>query len=104
MDYRLDLFNAIDNYLKHMTKQDAIFIVAHNAKDGDLMLGIDGDIDFLSGVLSGNSVKIESKEEAARFEQTKSMVLNIAINILNSDNTLKDKFQIALNNLNHVEK
>ena len=103
MDYRLDLFNAVNNYIKEMTEDEAIFFMAFNSKDKDLMLALDGNIKLLVHVMS--NLEINSGEEESSLEKTKSMVLNIAINILNNDKSLMDKFQIALKSIdNHIKE
>ncbi len=98
MDYRLDLFNAIDAYQKQMTEDDALFFIAYNTKDGDLMMGLEGNVDLISNVMANDNelVMIDSKEHRINFERSKSMVLNIAINILRTDASLKSKFELAL--------
>lgn len=101
MDYRLDLFNAVEKFQEQMTEHDALFIICHNSEQGDLLLGLDGDVNLISQVLANDNeyVKIENKEHKIRHEQAKRMVLNMAINILRTDTDLRDKFSTALSTL-----
>lgn len=103
MDYRLDLFNAVKNFQEQMTKDDAIFIICHNSKQGDLFMCLDGELDLISSILANDNgyVNIENKEQKARHEQIKRMTLNIAINILRSDKSLYKKFDIAMQSLKY---
>ena len=87
MDYRLDLHNAVDKFEEQMTKDDALFILCHNSKQGDLLLGLNGD------------VNIQNKNQEVKYKKTQAMVLNMAINILRVDKDLRKKFDIAVNAL-----
>jgi len=87
MDYRLDLHNAVDKFEEQMTKDDALFIICHNSKQGDLLLGLNGD------------VNIQNKNQEVKYKKTQAMVLNMAINILRVDKDLRKKFDIAVNAL-----
>jgi len=40
MDYRLDLFNAVEKYCESMSEEDAIFVIAHNTKNNDLFASL----------------------------------------------------------------
>ena len=106
MDYRLDLYNAITNYQNNMDKHDSLFVICHNCKDGDLVIGLDGDVDFISSILSNYNgyVNIKTKEDKLRHEYVKSMVLNMAINILKSDSRLKDLFIDGMESNNMLTK
>ena len=101
MDYRLDLFNAVEKYQEQMTEDDALFIICHNSKQGDLFIGLDGEVNIISSVLTNDNgyVIIENKEQKIRHQQAKRMVLNIAINILRTDEDLRKKFVIGMQSL-----
>ena len=98
IDYRLDLYNAIDKFKEEMNEDDAMLIICHNSKQGDLVMGLLGDVDLLSGVLSNahGHINYESEEHKINYEQTRSFVLNIALNIINSDEAIFKKFLIAM--------
>ncbi len=98
MDYRLDLYNAVQKFQEEMTEDDALFIICHNSKQGDLLLGLDGDVDLISSVLSNDNgyVNIETKEQKIKHDGAKRMVLNMAINILRTDKDLRKKFVIGI--------
>ena len=64
MDYRLDLFNAVEKFQEEMTEDDALFIICHNSKQGDLILGLYGDVDLVSSVLANDNGYVN-------FENTK---------------------------------
>jgi len=101
MDYRLDLYNAVGKFQEQMTDDDALFIVCNNTKQGDLLIGLDGDVNIISAVLANdnNYVKIENKDHKLKHEAAKRMVLNMAINILRTDKDLRNKFSIAIETL-----
>lgn len=101
MDYRLDLFNAVDKYQEQMTEDDALFIICHNSIDGDFLLGLDGDVNLISSVLANDNgyVNIDTEQKKLSHEQAKKMVLNMAINILRTNEGLKKKFTIAIKSL-----
>ena len=101
MDYRLDLFNAVEKFQEQMTDDDALFIICHNSKQGDLLLGLEGDVNLISSVLASDTgyVNIESKEHKIKHEQAKRMILNIAINIIRTDADLRKKFIIGMQSL-----
>ena len=101
MDYRLDLHNAVDKFEEQMTEDDALFIICHNTKQGDLLLGLNGDVNIISSVLANDNgyVNIENKNQKIKYEKTQKMVLNMAINILRTDKDLLKKFSIAIKSL-----
>jgi len=84
-----------------MTEDDALFIICHNSKQGDLLLGLDGEVNLISSVLANDNgyVNIENKEQKVKHEQAKRMVLNMAINILRTDEDLRKKFVIGMQSL-----
>ena len=102
MDYRLDLHNAVEKFQEQMTDDDALFIVCHNSKQGDLLIGLDGDVNIISAVLANDNsyVNIENKEQKIRHEAAKRMVLNMAINVIRTDADLLKKFDVARASLN----
>lgn len=91
MDYRLDLYNAVENYENEMNEDDGLFIVCHNAKDGDMLVGISGNLDVLINAVSNPNgyVKIETKEQLERHDGAQGMILNMALNILENKPELK---------------
>jgi hypothetical protein len=103
MDYRLDLHNAVDKFEEQMTEDDALFIICHNTKQGDLLLGLSGDVNIISSVLANDNgygyVNFENKNQKIKYEKTQKMVLNMAINILRTDKDLLKKFSIAIKSL-----
>ena len=101
MDYRLDLFNAVEKFQEQMTDDEALFIICYNSTQGDLLLGLDGDLNLISAVLANDEgfVNLENKEQKISHEQTKGMVLNMAINILRTNIELRNKFAIAIQSL-----
>jgi hypothetical protein len=101
MDYRLDLYSAIEKYCEQMSKDDAIFFIAHNTKDNDLFASLNGDWQIISAVLSDNKGYVNLVDEADR-ERHKDMqeaVLNMAVNILANHDDYKQKFKKLLETL-----
>lgn len=92
MDYRLDLYNAINNYGENANKDDVALIIVHNKKDGDLVTSFIGDWEILSAALTTEGYI----NNAEATEQIKNSILNIAFNIAMKDQTVKQKFLKAL--------
>jgi hypothetical protein len=88
-----------------MTEEDALFIVAFNSQEGDLIMGIDGDRDLLSMVLSNMSaVEMENnKDKIENFNETQKSVLNIALNILRENEDYRNKFKIAIDTIDAID-
>ena len=85
-----------------MTEDEAIFVIAFNSIDKDLMIALDGNINLISHVMS--NIQINSEEEKSNLDNSKSMVLNIAINILRTDKSLMKKFEIAMKTIDNMNK
>ena len=85
-----------------MTEDEAIFFIAFNSKDKDLMLALDGNINLISHVMS--NIEINSEEEESNLGRSKSMVLNIAFSLLMTDKSLMNKFQLAIKNADNANK
>ena len=84
-----------------MTEDDALFIICHNSKQGDLLIGLDGEVNIISTVLANDNgyVNLETKEQKMKHEQAKRMVLNMAINVIRTDDDLRKKFSIAMQSI-----
>ncbi|CAB4215739.1 hypothetical protein UFOVP1483_47 [uncultured Caudovirales phage] len=104
MDYRLDLFNAVSAYQKHMTKDDALLFVSYNLEDGDIMMGLDGNVNIMSAVFANENgaMKLSTLEKRVQFRKAQSAVLNIASNILRVDKKFYNKFKIVMGKINHI--
>lgn len=101
MDYRLDLFNAVQNFQEEITNDDALFFISHNSKQGDLIIAVNGDVNLISSVLANDNgyVNFINKEQEERHEYAKKMILNIAINVLRTNPILRKKFVQSLSML-----
>jgi hypothetical protein len=89
MDYRLDLFNAVKEYGKHITNDDALLLVCYNFKDFDLMASSSGRVSelfkiFHTGVTNGDITDVRNS------------ILENALNILANDKDLLEKFKNKL--------
>jgi hypothetical protein len=89
MDYRLDLFNAVQEYGKHVTDDDALLLVCYNFEQGDLILSCDGRTSELYKLFS----KGVTKED---ITDVKQCILENALNILANDKDLLEKFKTKL--------
>jgi hypothetical protein len=87
-----------------MTEEDALFIVAFNSQEGDLIMGIEGNVNLLSLVLSDMSgVEMEkNKDKIENFKETQRNVLNIALNILRTNEDYRNKFKIAIDTIDAI--
>jgi 23S rRNA U2552 (ribose-2'-O)-methylase RlmE/FtsJ len=94
MDYRLDFFNAVKKYQENSTEDDTLFIIACNSIGGDVILCLDGHVDILSLVLSDTNayVKFKNKEQKLVYEESQKAVLDMAINILKTNKSLRKVF------------
>jgi dsRNA-specific ribonuclease len=99
MDYRLDLYNAVDNYNQNANKDDVAIIIIHNKADGDLFTSFTGDWEILSAALTTKGYINESNTDEGNeaIENMRAAILNIAYNIAMKDETVKQKFKTALN-------
>ncbi len=98
MDYRLDLFNAVEKYCESMSEEDAIFVIAHNTKNNDLFASLNGNWEIISSVLSDNKgyINLIDESDRKRHEEMQNAVLNMAINILHNNEDYKHKFKQVL--------
>lgn len=104
MDYRLDLYNAVQQYENNMNEDDVLFILCHNKKEGDSLSAILGDVSVLSMMLSVDGyVKINTPTDRENLDSLKGNILNMAINIINTDKELYDAFIKSLKELKNGE-
>lgn len=105
MDYRLDFYNAVEAFKNEMKDGDALFIISGNHNEGDILLGIAGDVNFFSAILSNpdDFIRIKDQEQETNHKLTKNAVLNMAINILNHDDNLRKNFTKALTGMNKIK-
>lgn len=97
IDYRLDLFNAVENYNNNIDiENDALFIICHNKETGDAMTSFLGDEIILSQMLTVKGYCNIEKSDKKKFDSMQNMILNIAYNILLEN---KDKAKIFLKEL-----
>lgn len=101
MDYRLDLWNAIQNYEKQMSDEDALIILACNKDEGDLAIGISGDSLLMIECISNgkNLIQFQNQEQKARFDYLENILLNATLNILKNNPSHLQKFEIGIANL-----
>lgn len=93
MDYRLDLFNAVTNYQDNMTANDALLVIAYNKELGDLIMGLDGDWEIISRIVSGDGlIPLNQSDSVKKFKYLQECILNIAANILNENDEYRAKF------------
>jgi hypothetical protein len=89
MDYKLDLFNAVQEYGKHVTDDDALLLICYNFEHGDLILSCDGRTSELYKLFS----KGVTKED---ITDVKQCILENALNILANDKELLQKFKTKI--------
>ena len=89
MDYKLDLFNAVQEYGKHVTDDDALLLICNNFERGDLILSCAGRTSELYKLFS----KGVTKED---ITDVKQCILENALNILANDKELLEKFKTKL--------
>jgi len=99
MDYRLDLFNALKNYQDNMQEHDAVLVICHNHKEGDAFIGISGDQNIISALITNPNGYLKIEENKEKHDKTKRAILNIAVNILNTDETYRNKFKSIIDTL-----
>jgi len=89
MDYRLDLYNAVSNYLENANEDDNILIIAHNNKEGDCMFAEYGDSTHIPTLLT------EGRKELHNIRES---ILYAAIYIISTDKMERERF------INAIEK
>jgi hypothetical protein len=92
MDYRLDLFNAVQEYGKHVTDDDALLLICYNFEHGDLILSCDGRTSELYKLFNKGATNGD-------ITDVRNAILENALNILANDKDLLEKFKTKLCNL-----
>jgi hypothetical protein len=103
IDYRLDLFNAVDKFNENMNlESDALFIISKSSH-GDNFSALTGNVDMLYLMLSRfNLLENLSNEQIESFKSMQGFILNSAFNILEHNenereifiNTFKKQFNL----------
>ena len=104
IDYRLDLFNAVDKFNENMNSEnDALFIISRSTY-GDNFSALTGNIDLLIVMLSRfGSLEILNNEQKESYQSMQYFILSSALSILEHDKDKKQIFIEALNeNLNKL--
>lgn len=96
MDLRLDFFNALNDYAKELTKDDALLVLSHNKKDGDCITLLTGDWEILSSLFSVNGYVNLTEGTQTQFDNIKYAIINTAFNICMTDEKYRVKFLQAI--------
>jgi hypothetical protein len=83
IDYRLDLFNAVDKFNENMNPEsDALFIIS-KSNDGDNFSALTGNAEILYLMLSRfDFIENLSNEQKESFKSMQAFILNSAFTIL----------------------
>jgi len=105
MDYRLDLYNAVGNYIDNASEHDALLVVTYNSKQGDYIFAIYGDNHQIPQLLASNDFREQpSMEEVESLLEIRETILNTAICLITYDKELRTMFTNAINKMNEEEK
>ncbi len=87
IDIKLDLFNAARKYAEHAHEDEAFLIMCLDADKSNLMLTVSGDNDVFSAVAANNNdwLKLDNEAKRGAHEKLKEVILNMALNILATD-------------------
>ena len=96
MDYRLDLYNQVKNYMDNANDDDVAMMIIHNKKDGDFVNYFIGDWEILSAALTTEGYINFKEGSQDGLEAMQKSILNIAYNIIMKDEKIKSKFKKAL--------
>ena len=96
MNNRLDFFNAVNNHAETLTDDDALLILSHNKKDGDVLVCFLGDWELLSMLFSVENLVNVPEEKQSGYEDAKAFILNTAYNICMTDELIKEQFKNSL--------
>jgi hypothetical protein len=100
IDYRLDLYNAVEHYTKNMDEDnDAIFLITINTNSGDAFSSLTGNIDNIIRLMCSKDGIKKTDDYFAEFESSQNFILNCAINILCENAQKREKFQKWLNDI-----
>jgi hypothetical protein len=93
IDYRLDLFNAVDKFNESMNPEsDALFIIS-KSNDGDNFSALTGNVDMLYLMLSRfDFVENLSNEQIESFKSMQAFILNSAFHILEYNENEREIF------------
>ena len=98
IDYRLDLFNAVEKFSDNMNDEnDAIFIISKSTH-GDNFSALLGNIDLLQFMLSRfDALENPTNEQIENFNSMQDFVLNSAFSILLRNDKKRELFINSLN-------
>ena len=96
MDLRLDFFNALNQYSKDLTDDDALLVLSHNKRDGDCITLLAGDWEILSSLFSIKGYVNLEEGNSEQYNNIKAMILNTAYNICMTDEKIKEQFKTNL--------
>ena len=100
MDNRLDFFNSLKHHIETLTEDDAVLVLTNNVKNGDCITTLCGNWEYLSSLFSIDGYVNLTEENRSGFDSIRNLILNTAINIINTDEKVKDTFEKFLNNNN----
>ena len=97
MDNRLDFFNALKKHVETLSEDDALLVLTNNIKQGDCTTSLYGNWEFLSSLFSIDGYVNLTEENRESYDNIRKMILNTTINIINTDEKVKDTFRNFLN-------
>jgi len=98
-DNSFDLFNAVRKIQENITEDDALLVICHDSKEGNLFMASDGELSLLSAVMSNENDYVNLCDDAEKYyhERIQNDILNIAINILRLNKSKATIFLDAAN-------
>lgn len=96
MDNRLDFYNALNKHAETLTDDDALLVLSHNKKDGDVVVSLIGDWQLLSMLFSVENLVNVPKEKENGYKDARAFILNTAFNICMTDDKIKEQFKNGL--------
>lgn len=99
IDYRLDLYNAVEKFVENMNEDnDSLFIVTRS-KHADNFSALTGNLDLIYEVMvSNNIIDKPTSKQLEGYTSMQNFILNCASNILVNDEIKKQIFINAITN------
>lgn len=96
MNNRLDFFNELQKHSETLTNDDALLVLSHNKKDGDVVVSLIGDWQLLAMLFSVENLVNVPEEKQNGYKDARAFILNTAFNICMTDETIKQQFKNGL--------
>ena len=104
MKDKLGLVDFLNDLKSELTEDDTLLVMYHNKKDFNAVINFDGNWEDLSVMLSVDKSMNHTDESFEVHQEIKKTILNIAVNICNEDESVRDTFLAGLMSMMNTNK